>query len=342
MATIKDVAKRAGVAVSTASSALSGKSGVSAETRRRTLEAADELGYVPNPAARGLVTGNTTNVGIVLSGPPSLRMFTNPAFIEMVRLATTTISENDYHALLNILTTEDEAERLPRIAQSRYTEALILIGTRRDDPGLSKMLRQANVPAVVTVRGRPDARTCAVAVDNRKCGYLATQHLIELGHESIGYIGHLPEVSLADEREAGYRQALEEAGLSYDEQLVVTGDFYQESGFSSARQLLERTSGKLTAIFAANDLMALGAIEALEQKGFRLPEDMSVVGCDDIPNLHLLEPPLTTVSLPYAEIGRLAAEKVIGILEGDDRLPSQVTLDTQLVVRGSTTEPPDS
>ncbi len=335
MPTIKEVAKLAGIAVSTASDALNGKPGVSPRTRQRALEAAEELGYVPNPIAQGLVTQATKNVGVILSGPSSFELFTNPAFVEVIRAVTVTLSRRKYHTLLNVITTEEEVEVIPRVARSRLVEALILVGTRRNDRELARLLEQVPIPSAVVIRSALDSVAYAVSVDNDKCGYVATRHLLELGHRYIGYIGNLPGVSPADERLAGYRRALEEWGIAYDESLVAPGDFYRESGSVAMRRLLDEAEHKPTAVFAANDLMALGAMEALEQEGISIPEDISLVGCDDIPNLHLLRVPLTSVSLPSFEIGRLAAEKVMGVLEGNDGLPAQIVLEPKLRIRSS-------
>jgi LacI family transcriptional regulator len=333
--TIKEVAKLAGIAISTASDALNGKPGVSPKTRQRALEAARELGYVPNPVARGLVRRATRNIGIVLSGPSSFEFFTNPVFFEMIRSATGELTSSGYHAVLNVITTEEEPEAIPRIARSRLVEALILVGTRRGDSELAQLLEGISIPAVTVIRDPLGPNALAVSVDNHRCGYLATRYLIEQGHETIGYVGDLPGVSLAEERLAGYRQALRESGITYAESLVVPADFYQESGSAATRELLRRASKRPTAIFAANDLMALGAIELLQERGLDVPEDVSIVGCDDIPNLHLLKTPLTTISLPFAKIGARAAALAVRAVEKTDGLPPQISLQPQLKIRSS-------
>lgn len=335
MSTIRDVAKYAGIAVSTASDALNGKPGVSPRTRRRALEAAERLGYVPNLIAQGLVTQATKNVGIVLSGPSSFELFTNPVFFEIIRSVTVTLNDGNYHALLNVITTEEELEVIPQVARNRLVEALILVGTRRDDRELAELLNGVPIPCVVVIRRALSSAGYAVSVDNEKCGYLATRYLLELGHRSIGYIGDLPGVSLADERLAGYRRALAQRGIAFDRSMVMPGDFYQESGRVAMRRLLYEAGREPTAVFAANDLMALGAIEALDREGLRVPDDVSLVGCDDIPNLHLYRVPLTSVALPSLEIGRLAAKKIVGVLEGDDPLPAQMVLEPELKIRNS-------
>lgn len=335
MTTIKEVAKLAGVAVSTASDALNGKPGVSPATRQRALEAAKELSYVPNPVARGLVRRATRNVGVVLSGPSSFEFFTNPVFFEIIRSATGALMKGGYHAVLSVITTEEEPEAIPRIARSRLVEALILVGTRRGDSELARLLDEISIPAVTVVRDPLGPTALSVSVDNRQCGYLATRYLIGQGHDTIGYVGDLPGVSLAEERLEGYRQALRESSLPYDASLVFPADFYQESGSVAMRKMLQRSSKRPTAVFAANDLMALGAIEVLQERGLEVPEDISIIGCDDIPNLHLLKTPLTTISLPFADMGARAAALAIHAVEKTDGMPPHVTLEPQLKVRSS-------
>lgn len=335
MVTIKDVAKKAGVAVSTASNALNGKYGVKPETQKRVLKAAKELNYVPNPIAVGLVTNSTKNISMIVSGPSSFKFFSNPSFFEVIKSITAVLNENGYQSLLNIIDMEEETEAIPRIARGRTADALILIGTRREDKELANLLEEAKIPSMVVIREAPNDKIFGVSVDNQKCGYIATQYLLEMGHRSIGYIGALPGVSMAEDRLNGYRHALEEKGIVYDESLVVAGDYYQESGLVGVRQLLNKSSRRPTAIVAGNDLMALGAMEALEQEGIRIPHDISLVGCDNIPNLHLLRVPLTSVSVPFVEMGRLAAKKIIGFLEGEDPMESQIVLGPELRVRSS-------
>ncbi|SHE39131.1 transcriptional regulator, LacI family [Seinonella peptonophila] len=335
MVTIKDVAKLAGVAISTASNALNNKYGVNPKTRKKVLEAASQLNFVPNPIAKGLVTSSTRNISMILSGPSSFNVFTNPVFVEVVRTITATLNEKGYHALLNIVSSNEEFDMIPKIVQSRASDALILIGSRQEDEELSKLLKRMNTPSLVVIRGITSADVFAVSVDNRQCGYLATKYLIEMGHYNIGFIGSLPKVSMAEDRLNGYFQALKEAGIDRDNSLVIHGDYYQESGFTGVKQLLSRASHRPTAIFTANDLMALGAMEALQYEGLRVPEDISLIGCDNIPNLHLLRIPLTTIANPVAEIGKLAALKIIGELEGGDELPDKIVLQPELRVRGS-------
>ena len=335
MTTIKDVARVASVSISTASNALNGKYGVHPATRERIVEIAKQLNYTPNSIAQGLVTNCSKNISIVISGPSSFKLFTNPAFIEVVQSITIKLNENGYQALLNIVDMGKEEEMIPRIVQSRATDAMILIDTRTSDMKLAQVLKEVKIPALSVIRRSPCNNVFSVSVDNHQCGYLATKHLIDMGHRYIGYIGSLPGVSLAQQRFEGYRQALAENHLVAEDLLVVDGDYYQETGLTGIRKLLRQSSKRPTGVFIANDLMALGALEALQQEGLRVPEDISIVGCDNIPNLHLLRVPLTTISIPFGEIGRFAAEKIIGILEHHDQLEPHVVLAPELRIRSS-------
>jgi DNA-binding LacI/PurR family transcriptional regulator len=270
-----------------------------------------------------------------MSTPSSFKIFTNPTFFEVVQGVTVKLNEAGYHTLLSIVDLENEAITALHITRSSLADAMIIIDTRSSDDQLTKILDEICIPTIVTLRNSPTEKVFSVTENNQKCGYLATKHLIEAGHRTIGFIGLLPGVVLAEQRLAGYKQALKEHDLPYNAALVINGNHYQESGALGIRQLLKQSPTRPTAVFASNDLMALGVIEALEQEGFRVPEDISVIGCDNIPNLHLFKIPLTTVSVPFYEIGRLAAEKAINILQGKKDTPSQIVLEPDLRIRAS-------
>ncbi|MEQ2528908.1 LacI family DNA-binding transcriptional regulator [Bacillaceae bacterium CLA-AA-H227] len=335
MVTIKDIAKMANVSVATVSNALNGKESVKPKTKEQILKLAKELNYVPNSIAQGLVKNSTKTINIVISGPSSFNLFSNPNFFQLVRSITIYLDKIGYYVLLSIIDMDEELQKIPRIAQSRSSDALILLGSRRSNDELIAMINRINIPTLVIDRGTFKEDIVTVSVDNQKCTYLATRHLLEMGHRRIGFLGEIPGYRLAEERLEGYRQALDEEGIPYDESIVIKGDYYQESGLVGIRQLLAHAVPRPTAVTIANDLMALGAIEGIEQEGLRIPEDISIIGCDNIPNLHLLKVPLSTVSIPFSEIGRLAAKKAVGILEGNDQLPRQIMLTPELRIRSS-------
>nr|WP_280922254.1 substrate-binding domain-containing protein [Ammoniphilus resinae] len=272
---------------------------------------------------------------MIVSGPSSYKFITNPAFFEMMKAITEVVNKRGYQVLLNLLTEEEEVQGIPRIAHSRLSDALILIGSRRGDEELTEILTKVPIPSLVVIREPPHDSIASVSWDNLRCGYMATKYLIEMGHRTIGMIGNIPGLKMTEERVRGYMLALQEAGIAYDEALVVEGDYYQDSGLVGIRKLLNQASKRPTAVFTGNDVMALGAMEGLEQEGIRIPEDISLIGCDNIPNLHLLKTPLTTISNPLSEMGRLAARKILGILEGDDELPQHVIVESELRIRSS-------
>lgn len=336
MSTIKDVAKLAGVALSTASNALNGKYGVNPQTKKRVLEAAKELNYIPNPIAQGLVSKSMKNIGIIVSGfYSSFSILDNPVLFELTKSIALELNEGGYNAILRFVSMDQELQMIPELARNRSVDAMILVGTRRSDFELEKLLQMLEIPTLLVIRSAPNKDTYAVSADNKGCGYKAARYLIEMGHRTIGFIGLLSNVSMAEERLEGYRQALYEADISFDQSLVAPGDYFQESGLMAVRQLLRQTRHRPTAIFAANDVMALGAMEGIFQEGFRIPEDISLIGSDNIPNLHLLKTPLTTVATPYSKMGSLAARKIIGILTGNDETPPQIVLEAELRIRNS-------
>ncbi|MCF8567332.1 LacI family transcriptional regulator [Alicyclobacillus tolerans] len=334
MATIKDVAKLAGVAVSTASDALNNKLGVKSATRSKVLKAARKLNYVPNELARGLISNSTKTIGIVLSGPESFDIFTNPSFFEMVQSIIVVLSKLGYRTQLNVIPTRD-VEQIVRIAHSRTVDGMLLLGTRGNDFEISKLLKQIPIPYLLVGRRISSEDVCYVSVDDSVCSSIATEFLIKMGHTRIGYIGELPGDNLAEQRLKGYRDTLNKFGLPYDDTIVLPGDFYQESGASAIRQLLLNKSAYPTAIFVANDLMALGVLEGLQREGLRVPDDISIIGCDNIPNLHLLYIPLTTVSIPFYEIGSIAAEKIVNMINSNSNEPTQILLQCSLRIRNS-------
>jgi LacI family transcriptional regulator len=335
LVTIKEVAKLAGVAVSTASNALNGKYGVKASTQKKVQEAAKKLNYIPNPYAQGLVKHNNRIISMVLSGPNSMNFITNPAFEEIIKSVTRTLNRHGYQAMLNMISSDEEEEAIVKLAQSQISNALILITTRTPDDILERILEKISIPSVVLIRNALNKDIASISLDNKDCGYKATKYLIENGHRRIAFIGELPGVSIAEERLAGYRQALVEANIEFDPSYVIPADYYQESGLIGVRQLLRQCSHKPTAIFAGNDIVALGVMEGIVQEGLSIPDDISLIGHDNIPNLHLLKVSLTTIASPYVELGRLAAHKVMGMIEGNDQTPIHTVMQSEIRVRSS-------
>jgi LacI family transcriptional regulator len=334
--TISDVAKRARVSTATVSYVLNNSSRVSDETRARVLQAIKELGYQPNALARGLVKNQTRTVGLVIPHTAEY-VFSDPYFAELLKGICTVVTQEDYFLLLSLLTgVEDFGRVVMSVINQRRVDGIIMVCTARDSEEVAR-LQAANIPfTLIGTCYLPDV--ISLDVDNERGSYLAAQHLLELGHRQIGYITGDMRSENAVQRYHGFQRALAEAGLHVAD--VYTGDFTQVSGMLGARLLLSNNQG-ITAIACASDLMAHGAISAARDMGYRIPEDLSIVGFDDIPLSQESDPKLTTVRQPISRLGYLAAERLIAMIEdrdvpeGEDR---QI-LQTQLVVRNSTGVP---
>ncbi len=331
MVTIADVAERAGVTSATVSNVITGRVTVSSKTRARVQKAIDDLGYRPNLVARGLARGKTYTIALVV---PTI---TNPFFSEVVEEVERTADRNDFQIMLN--TTHNvpaQGKRnLERLA-SRWMDGFMVMSMAAD---ITDVLEVAQLgKPVVLCAWDQDARSAAlpiVDIDFRSAGELATQHLIELGHQRIVAILELP---VQQSRLAGYQQALTASGLPITPDSILRGDSTFESGYRAATAALAQPQPP-TAIFAGNDLMALGAIEAIVSHGLSVPGDLSIVGVDDITQAAYAHPPLTTISIPKREMARAATELLLRLIESKDESSraTHVTLvRPHLVVRAST------
>lgn len=328
LVTIRDVAQRAGVSTSTVSHVINGTRFVSPELAERVREAMAELRYQPNALARSLRRRETLTLGMVV--PDNA----NPFFAMMAR----TVEDTCYRQGYSLILTNSEGDLGRELANinvlvAKQVDGLILAAVGLSSRDLQRVLRQ--VPTVVVDRELSGIQADTLLVDNFDGGYQATRHLIELGHRRIGCIAGPSVTTPSAERVTGYRRALSEAGLPYEETLVVRGDFQFAGGYEGAQALLSLPEPP-TAIFACNDLMAVGAIAAAAALGRRVPDDLSVVGFDDTILASYITPALTTVAQPIADIGRLATEMVLQRVQAPTDPPVRRVLPTRLVVRQST------
>lgn len=305
------------------------------ETRQRVLEAARVLDYHPDATARRMVSGRTRVVGFVLPQTPD-EAFADRFLPQVLNGLTQATMEKGYHLLLEPRPpSPDGRDGYLRLIQERQVDGIVLSGPRSSDPGLHQL--HARGTPIVLMGKLPDSGIASVDVDNVGGAEMAVQHLLGLGHRQIGMITNAPvDYTGSADRLAGYRRALQEASIEFDERLIRTGNFTPQSGFAAMRSLLEIASPP-SAVFAGSDTVALGAYQAIRERGLRIPEDVSVIGFDDVPSAEAIEPPLTTVRLPAYAIGWAAVELVIQLIEN----PSEVTetrieLETELVVRRST------
>jgi LacI family transcriptional regulator len=330
--TLKQVAARAGVHPATASRALNPKTRVlvSEEAARRVLIAAEALGYSPDPIARSLRTRRSHTVGVLI---PDLN---NPLFPPLVRGLEDRLAAAGYVALIGNTDGNDERERMVfEQMQARRIDGLALATARLHHPLLAEAAR-AGLPVVLMNRMAENHSFPSVSVDNRRGIQLAVAHLAALGHRRIAHIAGPQDVSTGFERYRGFVTAMEASGLPVDSDLVVfAGAFSIEEGTRCGRLLLERAAG-CTAVAAGNDMLAVGCYGALEAAGLSCPQDLSVVGFNDMPFIDRLRPPLTTIRFAHYQVGNEAAGALLELIAGRDSPVKVLYLTPELVVRGST------
>ncbi|HAF70764.1 MAG: Transcriptional regulator [Acetothermia bacterium 64_32] len=327
MATIRDVAARAGVSVATVSYVINGTKPVAPETAARVRRAMEELDYHPDASAQSLRTRTTHVIGVVVSD------IANPFFATLVRGAEDCARQHGY-SLLICNTGEDlENERIYlSLLSRRRVDGLLLAPTGKNDELIGRLIdRGMNI--VFIDRTPPHLQAPAVLSQNEAGAYQATCHLIERGHRRIGIVLGLPDVSTTAERLRGYRRALAHYGLELDEDLLVYGRSQVAGAREACLALLSRPNPP-TAIFATNNLMTIGAMQAIRKLSLRCPGEVSVVGFDDFEWAEAFDPPLTTVAQDPYGIGQQAVGLLLGLLSGD-RKPEQVRLPVELRVRGS-------
>jgi LacI family transcriptional regulator len=320
------VAERAGVSPSTVSRILNGTAVVSDAKRAAVDEAIATLGFVPNPVARGLAGGRTLSIGVISQAIDS------PFYGAALRGIEIELGAAGYSPLfMSGHWQADEEARCIDVLRSRRVDGLIVLTGRLADSALRAAAR--TVPVVVTGRTLKAPNLLSLDLDNREGARQATQHLLDLGHRRIAFIGGDPRHPDAIERLEGYRGALQAAGLEADPALQAAGDFSEQSGLLAAERLLD-SGTTFSAIVTANDQMAYGALLGLHRRGLQVPRDVSLVGFDDLAGSTYMLPPLTTVHNPVQEIGQLAARAMLGLLAGER--PSAAVPAPRLVVREST------
>lgn len=330
--TIFDVAEKAGVSHSTVSRVLNNKNNVSAETRERVLRAMEQLGYVGNIHARSLAGGSSRVIGLLVDH--LITGYTD----ELIRGIDGALEAYDYNLMLYTTHREKtrEAVYVTKMAQG-LADGLILIVPRNESAYL-ETLQQRKFPYVLIDYQGYNRYIPSIITTNKKGGYDATAHLIEAGHRRIGFITGEMAYGCALERLAGYRAALEEHNIPFDPELVSEGNFWQPQGYQCARQLLSLPHPP-TAIFASNDVMAFGAMEAARELGLRIPNDLSIIGFDDIPQAAHMHPPLSTVRQPLEEMGRSAVHLLFKYITNPQAEIERVELATRLIIRESCTAP---
>lgn len=334
IASLADVARKAGVDASTASRALSGDGAhrISDATRKRIASAARALGYRPNLLARALRKARSNSLGLVV---PQLD---NPVYAQMIMGAEAAARERGY-ALLIVHVGENESgmEAIDRLTRTSRVDGL-LFSSLDDEAVLAPALRRAGVPSVVLNRRARGAPNC-VSLDTRSAAVTAVAHLIGLGHRRIAHLTGRPGAAGAKDRLDGYRDALRAAGLRFDPRLVASGGYSAEAGERAMHDVLSRGAPRPTAVFAATLLAAAGALKALRAHALQVPRDLSIATLHDSIVAEVLDPPLTTVRLPTQRMGYEAAKGLIDLIEGRVKRVFRVLAPLELAVRSSATPP---
>lgn len=330
--TIKDVAKKAKVSTATVSRVINNKTeGITEEMRQHVQKVIDEMGYKPSHLARGMVTKKTYTIGLVIQD------IRNPFFPKMVSGVEKVAYEKGYMVLL-CNTDEDlnrEKEYISILREKRVDGIIITVSNGKDKDYITNLIA-GDIPFVFLDEIAEDVY--CVCVNNEIGAYEATKHLIELGHEHIACLSG-PDTSITNlNRVKGYKKALVEAGLSINEELILKGSYKADSGYSNTEKILKDFS-HITAIFCANDFNALGAYEAVVGHGKKVPEDISIVGFDDILDIPANNFAFTSVSQPTYEMGQAAATMLIDIINKKELKESVITFEPKLISRDSTASP---
>jgi LacI family transcriptional regulator len=331
--TISEIAQLAGVSKATVSRVLNGYPHISAEVRQQVQKVITETGFQPNTVARLLATDRSNMIGLVIpTGPQAvLSVFTDPYFPTLTQGISQVANQNHLTLALFIFHSEQEGhEKFKSILTTGLLDGLIITADRKDDYYIS-VLNEYEMPFVLIGRLKNMEDFTSIDTDNFGGGYMATKHLIDLGYHRIGTVSSKQNFS-GEARYDGYRRALEEHDIPFDERLVAFGDYSLDSGYNGARKIIP---AKPDAVFAASDTMALGTIRALREAGLHVPNDVAVVGYDDLPPAVQSDPQLTTVQQPIEETGRLAVETLIELIDDRSLPPRHVILPNQLIVRAS-------
>jgi LacI family transcriptional regulator len=327
MKTIKDIAKIAGVSQSTVSKALNNRHDIGFETKERILKIVKAYNFSPNVFGKSLKSKITGNVGVIFCREQN-PLSANPFYSRVLEGIEAGLAINNYNLMLNIIQ-ENSRKELPKVIRERQVDGLILIGSFRQ-----ALVEKIMLQKVHTVLVDPKVvyrNCCEVLIDNAHGAYLATQYLIDTGHKRIGFIsGDLARLSFK-QRFNGYKKALKVNGINFDHALVRTGGI--EEGYHHTKNLLEQQ--KITAIFSANDINALHGYKAVYDLKLKIPDDISIIGFDDISLAEISFPPLTTIRVYKEELGSIAVRTLISLIKNEINKPVTTIVPIKLIERGS-------
>jgi len=324
--TLKMVAERAEVSVNTASRAINNKPDINEETKKRVLQIAKELGYIRNAAAVALRTKKTGTIGVVIADN------SNPFYAEVLNGIEEAAREKNYHIILaNTQRDYQKEEEAINLLLAKRVDGLLITPVQDRDDDIKKLI-EANIPFVIVGRDFENIEVDAVYNNEVKGGFLSTEYLIKQGHKRIALINGFLHKSPAKGRLEGYKKALNKYRIPLDESLISVGDINIEDGYERTKQMLEKNLD-FTAIFAYNDMMAFGSIQAIREKGLRIPEDIGLVGYDDIPFCSLMDPALTTIRLKKQELGIESVKLLLSRINSNRKKTKKIMLDVDIIVR---------
>jgi LacI family transcriptional regulator len=330
--TLEDVAKRAGVSRSTVSRVINDHPNVSENVRRRVLKVIQKTSYRPHAAARTLASQHSWTIGLVL--PQSMSsFFTDPYFPHLTKGIAQACNQYNYTLALFLVDTKDDEEKIfPRISRKGLLDGVLVQSGHHGDQQIIGDLIDANLPLVVLGRPFRSDNVSYIDINNIKASSTAVDHLVRLGHQRIGTITGPENSTVGIDRKAGYMKTLTDHGYTIDKSLIIEGDFTEVGGYSAMQRLLP---ARPDAVFAASDLMVLGAMRAAREAGFRIPEDIAFIGFDDLPLAALPDIQLTTICQPVRQFGIQAIELLIDQINHGINPPRRVILEAELIVRAS-------
>lgn len=329
--TLEDIAKQVGVSRSTVSRVVNESPNVSDKVRKKVLDAIQRTGYHPNAAARSLASQRTRMIGLVI--PRSVSSFFNdPFFPQLVQGIAFGCNDLEFALSLFLVgNKKDEEKLLPRILQSGMLDGVLIQSGLPGDQFVERLI-SSRLPSVVLGRPLVEGDINFVDVDNVEGGFKATRYLIDLGYKRVATITGKKGNAVTKDRLAGYQKAVVETGLVLEEGLIAEGDFTESGGYQAMKALLK---SRPDAVFAASDLMAAGAIRAVLEANLRVPQDVAVVGFDDVPLDPILTMPLTTIRQPLLKFGEKAVELLIDLIGKSEVSAKSIILETELIVRES-------
>jgi len=329
--TLEDIAKQSGVSRSTVSRVVNNHPNVSEDVRKRVKEVINKTGYQPHAAARTLASQRSWMLGLVLPRSVS-SFFADPYFPRLTQGIAQACNQYNYTlGLFLISTKEDEEAIFPRVSRKGLLDGILLQSDQLGDQ-LTDQIIQSKIPLVIIGRPFYNKNVSYIDVDNVNGAFTAVSHLIRLGYQRIGTITGVSTRTVSLDRKEGYIKALTERGRNIDESLIVEGDFTEAGGYYAMQQLLPN---KPDAVFAASDIMAIGAMRAIREAGLRVPEDIALVGFDDLPLATMPEPRLTTIRQPVYQFGVKAVEILLDLIENGIEPPRRIIMDTELIIRNS-------